>query len=139
MGMLRTIGIKCAEAKITLVNLADNMNRLTFHGRRAGTGPVRLKNGKVVNGRPKGVPIALQKAKSVVNQPKTLKIPSNRSVNGGAPMWSTDFASDALLNGRRLRALTVVDAFTPEVSTAVRFQSERGAVKAGQRWYRVEL
>lgn len=29
-------------------------------------------------------------------------------------MWSMDFVSDALLDGRRLRALTVVDAFTLE-------------------------
>lgn len=27
-------------------------------------------------------------------------------------MWSMDFVSDALFDGRRLRALTVVDAFT---------------------------
>ncbi|MFK3888735.1 integrase core domain-containing protein [Sphingomonas sp. NPDC079357] len=29
-------------------------------------------------------------------------------------MWSMDFASNALLDGRQLRALTVVDAFTRE-------------------------
>ena len=29
-------------------------------------------------------------------------------------MWSMDFVSDALFDGRRLRALTVVDAFTRE-------------------------
>jgi putative transposase len=29
-------------------------------------------------------------------------------------LWSMDFVSDALFNGRRLRALTVVDAFTRE-------------------------
>ena len=39
MGLfIRTIGIKRAEAKITLVNLAYNMNRLIFHERRAATG-----------------------------------------------------------------------------------------------------
>lgn len=39
MGMLiRTIGIKRAEAKITLVNLAYNMNRLILHERRAAMG-----------------------------------------------------------------------------------------------------
>jgi hypothetical protein len=35
MGLfIRTIGIKRAEAKITLANLAYNMNRLIFHERR---------------------------------------------------------------------------------------------------------
>lgn len=29
-------------------------------------------------------------------------------------MWSMDFVSDALFDGRRLRALTVVDAYTRE-------------------------
>ncbi len=29
-------------------------------------------------------------------------------------MWSMDFVSDALFDGRRVRALTVVDAFTGE-------------------------
>jgi hypothetical protein len=39
MGLfIRTIGIKRAEAKITLVNLAYNMNRLIFHERRATAG-----------------------------------------------------------------------------------------------------
>lgn len=39
MGLfIRTIGIKRAEAKITLVNLAYNMHRLIFHERRAAMG-----------------------------------------------------------------------------------------------------
>ena len=39
MGLfIRTIGIKRAEAKITLANLAYNMNRLIFHERRAAMG-----------------------------------------------------------------------------------------------------
>ena len=39
MGLfIRTIGIKRAEAKIMLVNLAYNMRRLIFHERRAATG-----------------------------------------------------------------------------------------------------
>ncbi|MDR7260281.1 IS5 family transposase [Sphingomonas sp. BE270] len=39
MGLfIRTIGIKRAEAKITLANLAYNMNRLIFHERRAAIG-----------------------------------------------------------------------------------------------------
>lgn len=32
-------------------------------------------------------------------------------------LWSMDFVSDALFDGRRLRALTVVDAFTREALT----------------------
>ena len=42
----------------------------------------------------------------------------NRERSGAAPapntLWSMDFVSDALFDGRRLRALTVVDAFTRE-------------------------
>ena len=39
MGLfIRNIGIKRAEAKITLANLAYNMHRLIFHERRAATG-----------------------------------------------------------------------------------------------------
>jgi transposase, IS5 family len=39
MGLfIRTIGLKRAEAKITLANLAYNMNRLIFHERRAALG-----------------------------------------------------------------------------------------------------
>lgn len=39
MGLfIRTIGIKRAEAKITLANLAYNMNRLIFHERRDAMG-----------------------------------------------------------------------------------------------------
>ena len=39
MGLfIRTIGIRRAEAKITLANLAFNMQRLIFHETRAATG-----------------------------------------------------------------------------------------------------
>jgi IS5 family transposase len=39
MGLfIRTIGIKRAEAKIALANLAYNMNRLIYHERRAAMG-----------------------------------------------------------------------------------------------------
>lgn len=39
MGLfIRTIGLKRAEARITLANLAYNMHRLIFHERRAATG-----------------------------------------------------------------------------------------------------
>jgi hypothetical protein len=34
---IRTIGIARAEAKLTLANLAYNMDRLVFHERRAAT------------------------------------------------------------------------------------------------------
>ena len=34
---MRTIGIKRAEAKLTLANLAYNFDRLIFHERRAAT------------------------------------------------------------------------------------------------------
>ena len=59
-------------------------------------------------------------------------------------MWSMDFVSDALFDGRRLRALTVVDAFTREalaidvdqgikgeqvVAAMARIASSRGAPK----------
>lgn len=59
-------------------------------------------------------------------------------------MWSMDFVSDALFDGRRLRALTVVDAFTREalaidvdqgikgeqvVTAMARIASVRGAPK----------
>ena len=39
-----------------------------------------------------------------------------RTVSASAPnaLWSMDFVSDALFDGRRLRALTVVDACTRE-------------------------
>ena len=39
MGLfIRTIGLRRADAKITLVNLAYNIDRLIFHERRAATG-----------------------------------------------------------------------------------------------------
>ena len=42
MGLfIRTIGLKRAEAKITLASLACNMNRLIFHERPAAMGSVR--------------------------------------------------------------------------------------------------
>jgi len=64
---------------------------------------------------------------------------------GPNELWSMDFVSDALFDGRRLRALTVVDAFTREaiaievdqgikgeqvVETMKRVASRRGAPKA---------
>ena len=63
---------------------------------------------------------------------------------GPNEMWSIDFVSDALFDGRRLRALTVVDAFTREalaidvdqgikgeqvVATMTRISAIRGAPK----------
>ena len=45
MGLyIRTIGIKRAETKIMLVNLAYSMQRLIFHKRRVATGQVRPKS-----------------------------------------------------------------------------------------------
>jgi hypothetical protein len=38
MACICTIGIARAQAKLTLVNLAYNFNRLIFHKRRAATG-----------------------------------------------------------------------------------------------------
>ena len=38
---IRTIGIARAEAKLTLANIADNMDRLIFHERRSATGSLR--------------------------------------------------------------------------------------------------
>ncbi|MEK9848465.1 MAG: hypothetical protein VW445_11690 [Rhodospirillaceae bacterium] len=35
---IRTIGLKRAEAKLTLANIAYNMDRLVFHERRAAMG-----------------------------------------------------------------------------------------------------
>lgn len=47
MGLfIRSIGIKLAEAKITLANPSYSMNRPIFHERRAATGWVRQNNRK---------------------------------------------------------------------------------------------
>lgn len=54
MGMLiRTIGINRAEAKITFVNLAHNMNRLIFQERRAAGGGVSENLGTTAKGQKK--------------------------------------------------------------------------------------
>ena len=46
MGLfIRTIGLKRAETKIMVANLAYNMQRLIFHERRAATGWLRPKSG----------------------------------------------------------------------------------------------
>lgn len=37
-GLIRTIGLARAEAKLTLANLAYNFDRLIFHERRAARG-----------------------------------------------------------------------------------------------------
>lgn len=41
-------------------------------------------------------------------------------------LWGMDFVSDALLDGRRFRSLTVVDHFTHEFLDIVVDQSMRG-------------
>lgn len=42
-------------------------------------------------------------------------------------MWSMDFVSDALFDGRRLRALTVVDAFTREALAMTSTRASRAS------------
>lgn len=71
-------------------------------------------------------------------------------------LWSMDFVSDALFDGRRLRALTVVDAYTREalaievdqgikgeqvVDVMTRLAVLRGApsVHQGGQWARIRL
>ena len=51
-----------------------------------------------------------------------------RQPGASAPneLWSMDFVSDALFDGRRLRALTVVDAYTREALTIVVDQGIKG-------------
>jgi putative transposase len=51
---------------------------------------------------------------------------SRAAASGPNELWSMDFVSDALFDGRRLRALTVVDAFTREALTIEVDQGIRG-------------
>jgi putative transposase len=55
-----------------------------------------------------------------LRQPKQLVTAMNQ-------IWSMDFVADALFDGRKLRALTVVDNYTRESL----------AIEVGQRGYRV--
>ena len=82
MGLfVRTIGIARAEAKITLANLAYNIDRLIFHERRAAMG--KLRPAKAPSGRKRSGNAALKPE----TQPKTLLSrlnPRQRHVDVGA-------------------------------------------------------
>ena len=90
-----------------------------------------------------GLSLRLKKPRRNVSAGNRGRQPAASAVN---EMWSMDFVSDALFDGRRLRALTVVDAFTREalaidvdqgingeqvVETMARISSIRGAPPPG--------
>ena len=58
-----------------------------------------------------GLSLRLKKPRRNVSAANRVRQPAASAAN---EMWSMDFVSDALFDGRRLRALTVVDAFTRE-------------------------
>jgi putative transposase len=58
-----------------------------------------------------GLSLRLKKPRRNVSAANRDRQPAAAAAN---EMWSMDFVSDALFDGRRLRALTVVDAFTRE-------------------------
>ena len=58
-----------------------------------------------------GLSLRLKKPRRNVSAANRERQPAARAAN---EMWSMDFVSDALFDGRRLRALTVIDAFTHE-------------------------
>ncbi len=58
-----------------------------------------------------GLSLRLKKPRRNVSAANRSRQPAAAAAN---EMWSMDFVSDALFDGRRLRALTVVDAFTRE-------------------------
>ena len=58
-----------------------------------------------------GLSLRLKKPRRNVSAANRERQPAASAAN---EMWSMDFVSDALFDGRRLRALTVVDAFTRE-------------------------
>ena len=58
-----------------------------------------------------GLSLRLKKPRRNVSAANRERQPAALAAN---EMWSMDFVSDALFDGRRLRALTVVDAFTRE-------------------------
>ncbi|TCQ09093.1 helix-turn-helix protein [Sphingomonas sp. PP-CC-3A-396] len=58
-----------------------------------------------------GLSLRLKKTRRNVSAANREQQPAALTAN---EMWSMDFVSDALFDGRRLRALTVVDAFTRE-------------------------
>ena len=58
-----------------------------------------------------GLSLRLKRPRRNVSAANRERQPASSAAN---EMWSMDFVSDALFDGRRLRALTVVDAFTRE-------------------------
>jgi len=58
-----------------------------------------------------GLSLRLRRPRRNVSAANRERQPAASAAN---EMWSMDFVSDALFDGRRLRALTVVDAFTRE-------------------------
>jgi putative transposase len=58
-----------------------------------------------------GLSLRIKKPRRNVSAADRERQPAASAAN---EMWSMDFVSDALFDGRRLRALTVVDAFTRE-------------------------
>lgn len=89
-----------------------------------------------------GLSLRLKRPRRHVSAARRERQPAALSPN---EMWSMDFVSDALFDGRRLRALTVVDAYTREalaidvdqgikgeqvVETMDRIASVRGAPRA---------
>jgi putative transposase len=88
-----------------------------------------------------GLSLRLKRPRRNVSAANRERQPAASAAN---EMWSMDFVSDALFDGRRLRALTVVDAFTREalaidvdqgikgeqvVQAMTRIASTRGAPK----------
>lgn len=86
-----------------------------------------------------GLSLRLKKPRRNVSAANRVRQPAASAAN---EMWSMEFFSNALFDGRRLRALTVVDAFTREalaihvdqgikgeqvVATMARISSIRGA------------
>ena len=61
--------------------------------------------------REEGLSLRLKRPRRHVSAANRERQPAATTPNA---LWSMDFVSDALFDGRRLRALTVVDAFTRE-------------------------
>lgn len=61
-----------------------------------------------------GLSLRLKRPRRHVSAARRERQPGATAAN---ELWSMDFVSDALFDGRRLRALTVVDAYTREALT----------------------
>ena len=70
-----------------------------------------------------GLSLRLKRPRRNVSAANRERQPAASSPN---EMWSMDFVSDALFDGRRLRALTVVDAFTREALDDRRRPGDQG-------------